>query len=163
MRKILFTSLLLILTACTKEVPETEKKLSKSLEEKSARETVENFVAAYNSDDIAKAVSFFEADYKGVVADSDDVVGFDALRDDLIHYRKQYPNGKWEIKFDEILVSGELAYVFTSGSFLMHDPIEKKMNPIYSERAIRILKKQKNDGWKIFRYMAIPMFSYDQK
>ena len=163
MRKIIFTSLLLIITACTKEVPETEKNLSKSLEEKSARETIENFVAAYNSNDIAKAVSFFEADYKGVVADSDDVVGLDALSNELVSYRKQYPEGKWEIKIDEILISGELAYVFTSGSFLMLDPIEKKMNPIYSERAIRILKKQKNDGWKIFRYLATPMFSYDQK
>ena len=163
MRTIISVMFLLIITSCTKDVPETEKKFSKSLEEKSARETIENFVAAYNSDNIEKAVSSFEADYKGVVTDSDDVAGLDALRNELLSYRKQYPDGKWEIKFDEILISGELAYIFTSGSFLMPDPIEKKMSPIYSERAIRILKKQKNDGWKIFRYLATPMFSYDQK
>ncbi len=163
MRKIIFTSLLLIITACTKEVPETEKKISKALEEKSARGTIENFISAYNSNEIEKALSFFETNYKGIITDSDDIAGLDALRDDLIHYRKQYPDGKWEITFDEILISGELAYVFTSGSFLMLDPIERKMNPIYSERAIRILKKQKNDGWKIYRYLATPTFSYDQK
>ena len=159
----LILSILIIISACTKEVPETEKKLSKSLEEKYARETVENFIIAYNSNDIDKAVSFFETDYKGILTDSDDVTGLDALRNDLTNYRKQYPDGKWEIKIDEINISGETAYVFTSGSFLMLDPIEGKMNPIYSERAIRILKKQKNDGWKIFRYLATPMFSYDQK
>ena len=163
MRILIFTSLLLIITACTKEVPEAEKKLSKSFEEKSARETVENFVEAYNSNDIAKAASFFENDYRGVAADSDDVVGIDALKNELITYKKQYPDGKWEIKIDEVFISGELAYVFTSGSFLMLDPIERKMNPIYSERAIRILKEQKNDGWKIFRYLATPTFSYVQK
>ncbi|MBA4407214.1 hypothetical protein C0389_08075 [bacterium] len=163
MRKLLLISFLLIITACTKEVPETEKKLSKSIEEKTVQETIENFVAAYNSNDIAKAVSLFETNYIGVVADSDDVIGLEALRDDLLHYRKQNPEGKWKITIDEILISGELAYVFTSGSFLMPDPIEKKMNPVYSERAIRILKKQKGDGWKIFRYLATPMFSYDQK
>lgn len=159
----LILSILIIISACTKEVPENEKKLSKSLEGKYARETVENFINAYNSNDIEKAVSFFENDYKGIVSDSDDVVDIDALRNELLSYREQYPDGKWEIKFDEILISGELAYIFTSGSFLMPDPIEGKMNPIYSERAIRILKKQKNDGWKIFRYLAAPMFSYDQK
>lgn len=163
MRKLLLISFLLIITACTKEVPEAEKKLSKSIEEKTVQETIENFIAAYNSDDIEKAASLFETNYIGVVADSDDVIGIEALRADLIHYRKQYPDGIWKITIDEILISGELAYVFTSGSFLMPDPIEKKMNPIYSERAIRILKKQKGDGWKIFRYLATPMFSYDQK
>lgn len=159
----LILSILIIISACTKEVPENEKKLSKSLEEKYARETVENFISAYNSNEIEKALSFFETNYKGIITDSDDIAGLDALRDDLIHYRKQYPDGKWEIIFDEILISGELAYVFTSGSFLMLDPIERKMNPIYSERAIRILKKQKNGSWKIYRYLATPMFSYDQK
>lgn len=163
MRKLLFASLLLIMASCTKEVPETEKKTSKLSEEKNALESVENFVAAYNSNDIAKAVTFFTADYKGIVADSDEVLGLDALKDDLSQYRKQYPEGKWELKIDEVHVSGELAYIFTSGSFLMPDPVEGKMNPIYSERAIRILKKQKNDGWKIFRYMATQMFSYDQR
>lgn len=163
MRKLIFTSLLLILSACTKEVPETEKKLSKSIEEKFLIETIDNFISAYNANEIEKAISYFDTNYKGFTTDSDDIEGVDALRNDLIHYRKQYPDGKWEIKYEEVTVAGEFAYVLTSSSFLMPDPIEGKMNPIYSERAIRILKKQKSDGWKIYRYMATPMFSYDQK
>jgi len=163
MKKLLFASLLLITSACTKEVPETEKKFSKSFEEKSAKETVDNFISAYNSGDIDKALSFIDANYKGFAADSDNIEGLESFRTDLNHYRKQYTEGKWEIKFDEVTVAGEIAYVLTSGSFLMPDPIEKKMSPIYSERALRILKKQKNDGWKIYIYMATPMFSYDEK
>jgi ketosteroid isomerase-like protein len=152
-----------IFTSCTKDVPETEKKLLKSYEEKYVRETIQNFTSAYNSNDIEKAVSCFEADYKGIVGDAEEITGTDAVRNDLVQYRKQYPEGQWEITIDEITVSGDLAYVFTSGSFLMPDPIEHKMNPVYSERALRILKKQKDDGWKIFRYLAAPTFTYDQK
>jgi ketosteroid isomerase-like protein len=162
-RPILILSIIILISACTKQVPEGEKKLSRSSEEMAVEQTIMNFIEAYNSNDIEKAVSFFENDYKGVVSDSDDVVGLDMLRNDLIQYRKQYPGGKWEIKIDEVNISGELAYVFTSGSFLMPDPIEDKMSPIYSERAIRILRKQKNDGWNIFRYLATPTFSYDKK
>ena len=163
MKNLLFASLLLITAACTKEVPETEKKLSKSFEEKSVKETVDNFISAYNSGDVEKALSFVDPGYKGFATDSDDIEGLDSFRNDLNHYAKQYRDGKWEIKFDEVTVAGEIAYVLTSGSFLIPDPIEKKMSPIYSERALRILRKQKNDGWKIYIYMATPMFSYDEK
>lgn len=162
-RPILILSIIILISACTKQVPEGEKKLSRSSEEMAVEQTIMNFIEAYNSNDIEKAITFFESDYRGVVSDSDDVVGLDMLRNDLIQYRKQYPGGKWEIRIDEVNISGELAYVFTSGSFLMPDPIEGKMSPIYSERAIRILRKQKNDGWVIFRYLATPTFSYDNK
>lgn len=159
----LILSLLIIISACTKEVPESEKRLTKSIEETSIRNAIENFAAAYNSNDIEAAILFFDRDYRGIVADSEDIVGLDALKNDLLQYRKQYPEGKWEIKIDELNVFGDFAYALCSGSFLMPDPIEKKMNPIYSERSIRIFKKQKDDGWKIFRYAAMPTFSYDQK
>jgi ketosteroid isomerase-like protein len=153
-----------LFSACTKQVPEGEKKLSRVSEEKIVEQTIMNFIEAYNANDIEKAVSFFERDYKGIFSDSEeDVIGLDMLRNDLVNYRKQYPNGKWEIKIEEIIISGEIACVFTSGSFSMPDPIEERMSPIYSERAIRILKKQKNDGWNIFRYLATPTFSYDKK
>ncbi|MFA7228578.1 MAG: nuclear transport factor 2 family protein [Melioribacteraceae bacterium] len=160
---IVILSIGFFLTSCTKEVPETEKKQLKSYEEKNVRQTIENFTAAYNSNDIEKAVSFFESDYKGTVGDSEEITGLEALKNDLIQYRKQYAEGSWEINIEEIGISGEQAYVLTNSSFLMPDPIERKLNPIYSERAIRILKKQKNDGWKIYRYLATPTFTYDQK
>ncbi|MCX6169366.1 MAG: hypothetical protein NTX65_08500 [Ignavibacteriales bacterium] len=162
-KSILILSIIILFSACTKQVPEGEKRLVRTSEEKAVEQTVMNFIDAYNSNDMDKAVSFFESDYKGIISDSDDVVGVDMLRNELIQYKKQYPAGKWEIKIDEIDFSGELAYVFTTGSFLMQDPIENKMSPIYSERAVRILRKQKNDGWYIFRYLATPTFSYDQK
>ena len=163
MRKLYFILFLFTLASCTKEVPENEKKILKPSDGINAAKTVENFIAAYNSNDIDNAISFVDADYKGVVADSDDFAGVAALRTDFINYHKQYPEGKWEIRIEEVTISGDFAYVLCSGSFLMPDPIEGKMNPIYSEKSIRVLKRQKNDGWKIFRYIAAPTFSYDQK
>ena len=160
-RTLSFLLLVIGIIACTKEVPEGTKKISKSAEEITAAIIVEDFFVAYNSNDVEKAISFCDADYKEVLPDSDDVVGINGLRNDLARYRKQYPEGKWEIKIEETIVSGEFAYVMSKESFLMPAPVAENMNPIYSERSIRILKRQKDNKWKIFRYIGVPTFSYD--
>lgn len=147
---------------CTKDVPENEKRISKSIEEEAIRATIKEFVTAYNNNDIEKAVSLFDKNYKGVAIDSDDFSGIEALRSELTLYRKEYPAGNWEISVDEINISGDYAYILSSGSFLMPDIIDKKMNPTYSEKSIRILKKNKDGNWKIFRFVAAPTFSYDK-
>jgi len=164
MRLIVATLTLLILVpSCTKDVPETEEKIAKTTDEDNARMTIQNFVDAYNINDLEKAMSFFDSDYKGVVADSDDLAGVGALRQELVNSQKKFPEGKWELMVDEINLSGEFAYLICSGSFLMPDVIEKKLNPVYSEKSIRILKKQKDGSWKIYRYVSTPIFTYDQK
>jgi len=154
---------LVLITSCTKDVPETEKKIIKTADEDNARKTIQNFVDAYNVNDLEKAMSFFDYDYKGVVADSDDLAGVAALRQELTNSQKKFPEGKWEIIIDEINISGEFTYLICNSSFLMPDVIEKKLNPIYSEKSIRILKKQKDGSWKIYRYVSTPIFTYDQK
>ncbi len=153
--------LILVMISCTKEVPEGTKKISKSADEVNAAKTVEDFFTAYNSNDVEKAISYCDTDYKEAIPDSDDVVGIDGLRNDLVRYRKQYPDGKWEIKIEEVTASGDFAYVMSKGSFMMPSPIAGNINPNYSERSIRILKRQKEGKWKIFRYIGVPTFSYD--
>ncbi|MDH7603654.1 MAG: hypothetical protein QHH13_02020, partial [Melioribacter sp.] len=111
--------------------------------------------------DIETAVTLIDENYKGMAADSDDVIGVEALTNELYQYRKEYPEGKWEIRIEELSVQNDLAYAIIYGSFLMPDPIEKRMNPIYSERSIKILKKDKNEGWKIFRSLSIPTLTYN--
>ncbi|MCX7798522.1 MAG: nuclear transport factor 2 family protein [Melioribacter sp.] len=152
---------IVILLACTKEVPESEKKISKTVEEENIRKLINHFYTAYNSGDIETAVSLVDTNYKGIAPDSEDVNGFEAMAKELYQYRNEYPEGKWEINIEELFIENDLAYVIISGSFLMPDPIEKKMNPIYSERSVKILKKYKNEGWKIFRSFSIPTFSYN--
>ncbi|NJD22262.1 MAG: hypothetical protein FIA82_06275 [Melioribacter sp.] len=164
MRLIVATlTILILITSCTKDVPETEKKITKTTDEDNARKTIQNFVDAYNINDLEKAMSFFDSDYKGVVADSDDLAGVEALSQELVNSQKKFPEGKWELMIDEVNISGEFAYLICSGSFLMPDVIEKKSNPVYSEKSIRILKKQKDGSWKIYRYVSTPIFTYDQK
>ena len=152
-----------LITSCTKDVPEAEKEMIKTADNDNVRKVIQNFTDAYNSNDLDKALSFFDIDYKGVVADSDDLAGIDALRNELINSQKKFPEGKHEIIIYEVNVSGEFAYLICTGSFLMPDVIEKKLNPVYSEKSIRILKKQKDDSWKIYRYISTPVFTYDQK
>lgn len=155
-------SLMLMLISCTKEVPEGTKRVSKSADEINAARIVEDYFAAYNSNDIEKAISFCDSDFKEVLPDSDDVVGIDGLKNDLALYKKQYPEGKWEISIEEVMVSGDLCYVMAKGSFMMPGISTENMNPVYSERSIRILKRQKDNKWKIFRYIAVPTFTYDK-
>ncbi len=153
--------LITLLIGCTKEVPEAEKKLSKTIEEESVRKIINHYYTAFNSGDIETAVTLVDENYKGMAADSDDVIGVEALTNELYQYKNQYPEGKWEIQIEELSVQNDLAYVIIYGSFLMPDPIEKKMSPIYSERSIKILKKDKNEGWKIFRSLSVPTLTYN--
>ncbi len=154
-------TLMLMLISCTKEVPEGAKRVSKSEEEMNAARTIEDYFAAYNSGDIEKAISFCDFEFKEILPDSDDVVRINGLKNDLVRYKKQYPDGKWEISIEEVMISGDLGYVMAKGSFIMPGVNARNINPIYSERSIRILKRQKNNKWKIFRYIAVPTFTYN--
>lgn len=151
----------LIFSACTKEVREGEKKSAKSADEALVRELIDNYTTAYNTGDIESAIQLIDINYRGIIADSSDVLGKEGLHDDLLQYRRQYPEGKWETKIEEIVIGNDYAYVFSSSSFLMPHPIDQNLSPIYSERSVRILKKEKTQGWKIFRYLATPTFTYD--
>ncbi len=160
---ILYFFILLILFSCTKEVPETEKRNVKSIDETAVRELIENYFAAYNAGDIETAAEYFDNNYKVIATDSIDVVGYENAKEDLLQYYRQYPKGKWENNIEEITIGDGYAYVISSGSFLQPDPITNKLEPTYSERSIRILKKDKNKMWKIYRYLSAPTFTYDEK
>lgn len=163
MIRTILISLLLVFAfiSCTKEVREYEKKDAKNADEALIREVIENYTAAYNGGDIETAIEFVDANYRGVIADSSDILGQEGLREDLLQYRRQYPEGKWETRIEEMIIDNSYSYVFCASSFLMPHPIEQKMSPIYSERSVRILKKEKNRGWKIYRYLATPTFTYE--
>lgn len=160
-RYLSFLLIIVFAVSCTKEVPEGTKKISKSADEVSAEKTVKDYFDAYNSTDIEKAISFCDPDFKEVLPDSDDIVKIEGLKNDLLRYQKQYPKGKWDVTYEEVTVSGDMGYVMTKGSFMMPGIKAGSMNPVYSERSIRILKRQKDGKWKIFRYIAVPTFTYD--
>jgi len=153
---------LLLLTACTKEVPERERKSRESSETISVRNVIDNYFTAYNAGDIETAAELLDINYRGIVSDSIDVNGIDEATADLVKYSKQYPKGVWESKIEEVIVGEGYAFVLCASSFLMPGPIENKPAPIYSERSMRILKKDKIYGWKIYRYLATPTFTYDE-
>jgi hypothetical protein len=160
--KYIFIALsLFLLSSCTKDVPERNKKVVKSSEEVSVSSAISGFIDAYNQNDMVLAATFLDDNYKGIIADSDETVNAQATINDLIRYRRQYPEGKWKIEIEELYMGSEYAYTMTKASFLIPGPVMGSVNPIYSERSIRILRKQKDDSWKIYRYIATPTFSYD--
>lgn len=156
-------ALSLLIFACTKEVPESERKSAKSAEELAIRKVIDNYFIAYNAGDIETAVELLDTYYHGIVSDSIDVTGIDSAKEDLLRYSRQYPEGKWETTIEEVTVGDGYAFVLCSSSFMMPDPIGKKPSPVYSERSMRVLKKDKITGWKIFRYIATPTFTYDER
>jgi ketosteroid isomerase-like protein len=161
-RLISFITILLIIAGCTKQKSEEVKEISKPIDENNVVNAINGFISAFNSHDIEKAVSFLDLDFKGVVADSDNVVGIFEARNAYYSLMNHYPEGKWNIKCEEVNISGDFAYVMTIGSFMVLNPIENKIIPVYSERSIRILKRQKEGTWKIFRYIAVPAFTYEE-
>lgn len=162
-RKILsLLSLIIIVSACTKEIPEAERKQDKNIEQAAVRAAIQNWETAYNSGDLESALDFYEYDYRAMLADSNDISGRDELARDLGQFMKEYPGGKWQINIDEINSAGDLAYVFYTGVFTSDGDPASAGNPLYSERGIKILKKSKIGGWKFFRSMSMPVFSYDR-
>jgi len=155
---IIFTALIV---SCTKEVPESEKQLAKSTNEKEVRAVIDNFAAAYNSGGIDNFSNYFTNDYGGFVPDQDTAVGLAAYQNDLRNLRNQYPENEMHLKIEEVYISEEFAAVQTFGSYMTLDPVEEKKAPVYSERSIKLLRKVKNEGWKIFKSLSIPAFSYE--
>ena len=146
--------------SCTKEVPERERKSKDSNEETVIRKVIDNYFTAYNAGDIETAVDLLDSNYRGIVSDSVDINGIDEAKDDLLKYARQYPKGHWEFKIEEVTISENYDFVLSTSSFSVPGPVNVK-NPIYSERSMRVLKRDKISGWKIFRYLATPTFTYD--
>jgi hypothetical protein len=91
---IIVISVILFTVGCTKQTPEGEKKISKSIEENNVISTINNFISAYNSHDIEKTISFLDLNYKGIVVDSDNVVDVTEAKNAFYNLMKHYPDGR---------------------------------------------------------------------
>jgi len=163
MRKLfLFISTIIFVVSCTKEVPETEKKLTKAVNEAEISKIIQDFQSSINSNDINAAINFLTEDFSSFVPDCDTAIDLYTFKNNLTLFKKQYPNGLIKIDIEEIFVSEELASVQTFTSYMNRDPVEEKMNPVYSERSIKLLRKQKLGSWKFFRMLSTTAYSYDE-
>ena len=146
--------------SCTKEVPESEKKIARSTSENEIKSLIDSFVVSFNSGEFDKMHLYFAADYSGYIPDSDTAISLTEYKNELQKLHDRYPDGKLQVNVEDINVSEELAAVQTFSSFMTYDPIEGKSSPLSSERSIKLLRKAKNDGWKIIKSLSIPAFSY---
>ena len=155
-----FILLLVIAASCTKEVPESEKKIAKTTSEKEIKDLIEKFVTSFNSGEFEKLPLYFTSDYGGYIPDSDSALSSTEYQNELQKFHARYPDGKLLVNIENVYVSEDLAAVQTFSSFMTYDPIEGKLSPASSERSIKLLRKTKNEGWKIFKSLSIPAFSY---
>lgn len=151
-----------LITSCTKDVPENEKKIARTINESDVRTAIENFTNNYNSGNLEAAAAFLSDDYKAIIPDSDEAINKENYIKEITLLNQQYPDGKWEVKIEEIVLGEDLAIATVLSSFMLPNPIENNMAPSYSERSLKILKKIKNDGWKIIRSSSVPTFTYEE-
>ena len=153
-RLFIVLSAVLLLSACTKEVPESDKKMAKSIDDKNVQETIDSYYHALNSGDIEKAASLMDNNFRGILPDMSEITGINSFKDNLKLFLAKYPGCKWDVKTTEINTYGDIAYSSTTASMTVNNQTTKKID-IYTEKAVRILKKQKNDGWKFFRFITL--------
>ena len=151
----------ILLTACTKEVPETEKKSTRSANENDIRNLFLTLESSYNDGVFEKTISEYTNDFCAYDPDSDSSVNLIDYKNELAGYKNRNQESRLKINIEGIFISDDLAAVQTFSSFMMYNPIEKKYSATSSRRSINLLRKIRNDGWKIFRSLSIPAYSYE--
>ena len=157
---VLLISIVMFVSACTKEVPETGKKLTKEIGEKEINEIFDQFTSNFNDGRLDSAFSFYSQDFTAYGPHFDSTVNLEKFTDDIKSYRMQNADKKLIIKIEDISLSEELAAVQSLDSFYAFDPVENKMVPVFSEKSIWLLKKNKSGNWKIFKVLSAQIESY---
>ncbi|MGK9368414.1 hypothetical protein ACSSWA_05900 [Melioribacter sp. Ez-97] len=160
LKKLSITGLILIMLACTKEVPETEKNILQTTEKKKIVKLIDSFYGNFNRGNIDSALTAVSKNYKGIVSEAEEISGVENYRKELFQYKTAYPDGRWKYSLEELFVRDGIGYVIILSSFVVPDPVEPEGNPIYSERSMKVLLKNNEGEWKIYRSVSVPVFTY---
>lgn len=160
LKNILALLLLLFIVACTKDVPETDKSIIQTTEKNKINKLIESFYNDFNKGNIDSALTCISQDYKAILSESDEIVGLENYKRELNQYKTEYPEGRWQYSIEEMLIKDGMGYVIILSSFVMPDPLESKGNPVYSERSMKVLLKDSQGEWKIYRSVSVPLFTY---
>lgn len=155
--------LILLLSSCTKEVPEYERKLNSNVDENEVRKKIESYAESYNAGNPDALSNIFDESYVRITPEENDLVGIESFEKEISNYMSQYPGGKWKINIEQVDVSGELASVTTRSIFEMKYSGSDLPSTVYSERSLYILKKHREGTWKIARSMSFPTYTYTDK
>ncbi|MCK9279553.1 MAG: nuclear transport factor 2 family protein [Melioribacteraceae bacterium] len=155
--------LMLLVGACTKEVPEYERKINSNVDENEVRKKIESYAESYNSGNPDALSNIFDESYVRITPEENDLVGLESFEKEITNYMSQYPGGKWKINIEQVDVSGELASVTTRSVFEKNYEGSDLPSTVYSERALYILKKHREGTWKIARSMSFPIYTYSEK
>ena len=158
---LLLFAFLFLLSSCTKEVPESEKKTTKYIVDFEVRKVIDNISTHFNSREIDSALTSFSKDYSEFVPDADSARSLNVLKNDWQNFISQNPKGEMQTIIEDVFVSEGLAAVQTFTSYMVINPLDGKLIPAYSERSIKLLRNSKDENWKIFRSLSSTAFSYD--
>ncbi|AFN74061.1 hypothetical protein MROS_0820 [Melioribacter roseus P3M-2] len=160
LKKLSMLALILFMLACTKEVPESDKNIIQTTEKKKIVKLIETFYDNFNRGNIDSALTAVSKNYKGIVSEAEEISGVENYRKELFQYKTAYPEGRWKYSLEELFVRDGIGYVILLSSFVVPDPVEAQGNPIYSERSMKVLVKNSEGNWKIYRSVSVPVFTY---
>lgn len=150
-----------VLISCTKEVPEFEKKVAKNKSENEVRKIINDFQINFNDGKAEEAVLFFDENFSAYLPEVDTPINLLNYKNDILNFRLQRPGGKITIEIEDVFADQELAAAQILTSYMDWDPIENKQSPVYSERSVILLKRNKLESWKIFRQLSTTAFTFD--
>lgn len=150
-----------VLISCTKEVPEFEKKVAKNKSENEVRKIINDFQINFNDGKAEEAVLFFDENFSAYLPEVDTPINLLNYKNEILNFRLQRPGGKIAIEIEDVFADQELAAAQILTSYMDWDPVENKQSPVYSERSVILLKRNKLESWKIFRQLSTTAFTFD--
>ncbi|MCX6169682.1 MAG: hypothetical protein NTX65_10085 [Ignavibacteriales bacterium] len=117
---------------------------------------INKWMKSYNQKDLNNSVAIFAEDYIGLYYGHPDQTSKTIRDENEVVFKNKYLKATLSMEADEIVTSGDLAYVNIKQKWAFK-PSVSKTPQIAFEKGILIFKKQNDGKWKITRSSTFPV------
>ncbi len=114
------------------------------------------WMKAYNQKDLNSSVAILAEDYIGLYYGHPDQTSKTIRDENESVFKNKYLKATLSMEADEIVTSGDLAYVSIKQKWAFKPSISKTPQVVY-EKGILIFKKQSDGKWKMIRSSTFPV------
>lgn len=117
---------------------------------------INKWMRAYNQKDLNNSVAILAEDYIGLYYGHPDQTSKTIRDENESVFKNKFLKATLSMEADEIVTSGDLAYVNIKQKWAFKPSISKTPQIVY-EKGILIFKKQSDGKWKIIRSSTFPV------
>lgn len=117
---------------------------------------INKWMRAYNQKDLNNSVAILAEDYIGLYYGHPDQTAKTIRDENESVFKNKFLKATLSMEADEIVTSGDLAYVNIKQKWAFKPSISKTPQVVY-EKGILIFKKQSDGKWKIIRSSTFPV------